>query len=108
MDAALWHAARHGTLTTLVHPRTLRLAPARRVIADLRLLALTHAASDLERVCINDLLTRAAAGSNGADQQRAAIADGEPALARLFAASLTRTPESGRPDVGNPLATAAP
>ena len=108
MDAALWHAARYGTRTDLVHPVTLRLAPARQVIDDLSALVAPHLASDLERACVDDLLMRVADGTTGSALQLAAYADGEAGLARLYEASLTRTPDHARRDLEDPLAAVAP
>lgn len=70
-DAALWHAARHGTASTLVDPRSGRLVPAAVVIDALHDLIRPHLGDDDDRV-IDGFLADVAQGGGGAAQQRRA------------------------------------
>lgn len=84
VDSAVWHAARHGLEDTLVDPVTAALAPAWIVIE--RMLDAVEpalaATGDGQRV--DALVARVRADGNGAARQRAALAEGQPALARLL------------------------
>lgn len=84
VDSAVWHAARHGLEAELVDPATAALAPAWTVVDRMLAAALPalSAAGDEERV--RGFVERVRAEGNGAMRQRAALADGEPALARLL------------------------
>lgn len=87
VDAAVWHAARHGLDDALVDPVTAAPAPAW-VVVDRMLDAARPAlaaAGDEERV--QAVVDRTRAEGNGAARQRAALADGEPALGRLLRAT---------------------
>ncbi|MCH1881814.1 YbdK family carboxylate-amine ligase [Agrococcus sp. ARC_14] len=87
VDAAVWHAARHGLDGSLVDPVTAALAPAWVVIE--RMLDAARpalaAAGDEERV--DALVARARSEGNGAARQRAALADGRATLGRLLRAT---------------------
>lgn len=89
VDAAIWHAARHGLDEQLVDPTTAALAPAWNVIE--RMLGLAEpvlvASGDRERV--DAWIARTRAEGNGAARQRAALADGEAALGRMLRASFS-------------------
>ncbi|WP_072314602.1 carboxylate-amine ligase [Agrococcus sp. Marseille-P2731] len=89
VDGAVWHAARHGLEGELVDPTTAELAPAWSVID--RMLELVApalaAAGDEERV--RAVIERTRAEGNGAVRQRAALADGRPAVARLLRSTFT-------------------
>lgn len=85
-DAALWHAARFGLGTTLVHPLTGRPAPSREVLRLLHDRTAPLLREDNERAAVDAFLRRAV---NGAAFQRRAAASGTPALALLFGESLT-------------------
>lgn len=87
LDAAVWHAARHGVSDDLVDPVTASLAPAWRVVE--RLLDAARPALDAagDRDRVEAFVERIRAEGNGADRQRAALADGVPALERLLRSS---------------------
>ncbi|WP_413317889.1 YbdK family carboxylate-amine ligase [Agrococcus sp. 1P02AA] len=89
VDAAVWHAARHGLDAELLDPTTAELAPAWSVID--RMLARVGpalaAAGDAERV--RAVVERTRTEGNGAARQRAALAQGRPALARLLRSTFT-------------------
>jgi glutamate---cysteine ligase / carboxylate-amine ligase len=89
VDAAIWHAARHGLDDGLVDPTTAELAPAWGVIERMVEAArpAMRAAGDEERV--DAFLARTRAEGNGATRQRAALADGEAALGRMLRESFT-------------------
>lgn len=90
LDAAVWHAARHGLDDVLVDPTTASLAPAWNVI-DRMLEAVRPqlaATGDLARV--EALIERIRAEGNGAARQRAALADGVPGLERLLRATFAQ------------------
>lgn len=94
MDAALWHAARHGVATTLVHPYTSGLLPAGDILRLLQELIRPESMTGLERHCIRGLFARLAAGESGAAAQRRAALRGEGALATLYRDSLIAAPEA--------------
>jgi carboxylate-amine ligase len=85
-DAALWHAARHGLGSTLVHPDTGRLAPAEEVLRALKERVAPHLHGDDVRAA-EGLLGRRL---TGAGAQRAAHRAGIPALAGLYREQLVR------------------
>lgn len=80
-DAALWHAARHGTKDTLVHPDTGRLAPAADALNALRARIIPHLRDRDETRAVEALLARR---ETGASLQRQAYRAGLPALAQLY------------------------
>lgn len=94
LDAAVWHAARHGLDDVLVDPVTASIAPARHVIG--RLLDAVgpalDAAGDRERV--EALIERLRTEGNGAARQRAALAEGVPALERLLRSTFAAPPRT--------------
>lgn len=74
-DAALWHAARHGTASTLVDPGTGLLAPAAAVIE--RLHAATHPfLPEVDQPMVEKFLSDVAGHGGGAARQRRAHAQG--------------------------------
>lgn len=87
VDAAVWHAARHGLDDELVDPTTAALAPAWTVVD--RMLEAARpallAAGDEQRVDAS--IGRIRAEGNGAARQRAALADDGAALGRLLRSS---------------------
>ncbi|MET4098905.1 carboxylate-amine ligase [Agrococcus sp. UYP10] len=87
LDAAVWHAARHGLDDVLVDPVTASIAPARHVIE--RMLDAVRPALDAsgDRDRVEALIARLRAEGNGAARQRAALAEGVPALERLLRTS---------------------
>lgn len=93
-DAALWHAARHGIRSTLVHPETGRPAPATQVLSALHDVVMPHLSSPAERACVGALLAHASTGATGSAAQRAAAADGEAGLAQLYRSALMHAPRS--------------
>ncbi|MGW4487362.1 carboxylate-amine ligase [Amycolatopsis sp. NPDC004368] len=82
--AAVWTAARHGLTGFLVDPRLERRRPADDLVADL----LAHVADALEeagdRVLAESLVTRLLVDGTGSAAQRAAAAEGLPAVMRLL------------------------
>jgi carboxylate-amine ligase len=85
IDSALWHSARDGITTTLVHPLTGERAPAREVVDGLVdfISDALAAEGDLERV--REWVERLFSEGTGADRQRSAYERGGlPALAALF------------------------
>lgn len=89
VDAAVWHAARHGLDAGLLDPATASVAPAWDVI-DRMIEAASpalEAAGDHGRVA--SLLERTRAAGNGAARQRAALAEGVPTLERLLRAAFS-------------------
>lgn len=93
-DAALWHAARYGVSSTLVHPTEGELIPAVDALLLLQREVDPHLQTAFERTCVDGLFARLAAGSTGAAAQRLARSRGDAALADLYRRSLTRVPES--------------
>ncbi|WP_306233771.1 carboxylate-amine ligase [Agrococcus beijingensis] len=89
VDAAVWHAARHGLADDLVDPTTASAAPAWIVIE--RMLTVARAAletsGDWSRVAA--VVERIRAEGTGAARQRAALAQGVPALAKLLRTTFT-------------------
>lgn len=87
VDAAVWHAARHGLDDGLLHPETGELAPAWTVVE--RMLA--HAAPALEasgdRALVDGAVARIRREGTGAERQRAALSEGDGALRRLLRTS---------------------
>lgn len=110
-DAALWHAARHGVRSSLIHPATGALVPAIAVLRLLRERVEDRLETPLERSCIGDLFARLAAGASGSAAQRRARAYGEHALANLYRRSLVHVPAGLGSRVvtsaGGPLSQAA-
>ncbi|KAA6436232.1 YbdK family carboxylate-amine ligase [Agrococcus sediminis] len=92
LDAAVWHAARHGLDAGLVDPTTASVAPAWDVIE--RMLEAASPALDAagDRGRVESLLERTRAAGNGAARQRAALAEGLPALERLLRTSFADSP----------------
>lgn len=99
LDAAVWHAARHGLDDELVDPVTASVEPAWQVVE--RMLDAVEPALDAagDRGRVEALVQRIRADGNGAARQRAALAEGVPALERLL-----RTSFAARPVVAAPLA----
>ena len=99
LDAAVWHAARHGLDDVLVDPVTASIAPARHVIQ--RMMDAVRPSLDAsgDRDRVEALVARVRAEGNGAARQRAALAEGVPALERLL-----RTSFAARPAVAAPIA----
>ncbi|RAN73258.1 hypothetical protein B5P43_31170 [Bacillus sp. SRB_336] len=92
LDAALWHAARDGLTSKLVHPVRGGLVPAAQALG--ALLEETHAelagAGDLAYV--GGLLRDTLAHGSGAERQRQAVAAGGiTALGQLFRLEMTRS-----------------
>jgi len=88
LDAALWHAARHGVTDTLVHPVTAALEPASTVLDALleRSRRALEQNDDWERV--RAFVDRVVTDGNGAQRQRRAFETGGPAgLRRLLSQS---------------------
>lgn len=87
LDAAVWHAARHGLDDVLVDPVTASIAPARHVIE--RMLDAVRPALDAagDRDRVEALVERLRTEGTGAARQRAALAEGVPALERLLRTS---------------------
>ncbi|WP_188718777.1 carboxylate-amine ligase [Agrococcus terreus] len=89
VEAALWHAAKHGMAAGLHHPGTALMADAWTVVAAM----LEHArpalaaSGDLARV--DAWLARVRVDGTGADRQRAALAHGLPALGALLRGAFT-------------------
>lgn len=83
-DAALWHAARYGVGSTLVHPFTGRLVPAAEVLGVLDELARPHLSEASARAFVDDLLQRTARNGSGAARQRQASLAGQGELADLY------------------------
>src|SRR5690606_3673026 len=92
LDAAVWHAARHGLDDVLVDPVTASVAPAWHVIERMRdcVRPALDAAGDRARV--EALVARIRAEGNGAARQRAALAEGVPSLERLLRTSFAAPP----------------
>ncbi|MFD6700028.1 MULTISPECIES: YbdK family carboxylate-amine ligase [unclassified Microbacterium] len=88
-DAALWHAARHGTGDTLVHPGTGGLASASEVLDALIERVTPHLRGGEEVRAATAMLERP---RTGATLQRAAREHGIPALAELYRQWLVRLP----------------
>jgi len=74
-DAALWHAARHGTSATLVDPGTGKLAPAAVVIERLQAVIQPRLSADDQRT-VEHFLSDLSAHGGGATRQRRAHAQG--------------------------------
>ncbi len=89
VDAAVWHAARHGLDDDLVDPATASLAPAWTVIE--RMLDAVRPVLDQtgDTARVEALVERIRAEGNGATRQRAALAQGVPALERLLRRSFS-------------------
>jgi carboxylate-amine ligase len=90
LDAALWHAARDGTSSQLLHPATSTLQPASAVV-DALLSYLSDALDETgDRPRVLALLERSRLVGSGAERQRAAVRDGgRPALRKLYERTLT-------------------
>lgn len=89
LDAAVWHAARHGLDDVLVDPVTASVAPARHVIE--RMMDAVRPALDAsgDRERVEAFVDRMRTEGNGAARQRAALAEGVPALERLLRTSFS-------------------
>lgn len=83
-DAALWHAARHGLSSTLVHPLRGGLEPATRVLHELGRLVLPRLSGD-EGAAVSELLSTTV---TGAQLQLEAHAEGR--LAQLYERVLSK------------------
>ncbi|MGC5076247.1 carboxylate-amine ligase [Agrococcus sp. DT81.2] len=92
LDAAVWHAARHGLDDVLVDPVTASIAPARHVIE--RMMDSVRPALDAsgDRDRVEALVQRIREEGNGAARQRAALAEGVPALERLLRTTFAAPP----------------
>lgn len=88
-DAALWHAARHGVTTTLVHPLDGRVARARDVLQALRDQLALDSMTSWEQQCVDDLFGRLNRGETGAALQRQASLDRATGLAELYRRQLS-------------------
>ena len=99
LDAAVWHAARHGLDDVLVDPVTASIAPARHVIE--RMMDAVRPALDAsgDRDRVEALVARIRVEGNGAARQRAALAAGVPALERLLRTTFAPVPVAP-PSVG--------
>ncbi len=97
LDAAVWHAARHGLDDVLVDPVTASIAPARHVIE--RMLDAVRPALDAsgDRDRVEALVERLRTEGTGAARQRAALAEGVPALERLLRTSFAASPRPTAP-----------
>lgn len=84
VDSAVWHAARYGLEDTLVDPVTAALAPAWVVIERMLDTVGPAVAAAGDRPRVDAMVERVRADGNGAARQRAALAQGQPALARLL------------------------
>lgn len=89
LDAAVWHAARHGTGAELVDPTTASVAPAWDVIG--RMLEFARGALEAagDRARVASFAERVRAAGTGAERQRAALERGLPELAALLRESFT-------------------
>lgn len=94
LDAAVWHAARHGLDDVLVDPVTAAVAPARHVIG--RMLEAVGPALDAtgDRDRVEGLIERVRTEGTGAARQRAALAEGVPALERLLRSTFAAPPRT--------------
>lgn len=103
LDAAVWHAARHGLDDVLVDPVAARVAPAWDVMD--RMLDAIGPSLDAsgDRARVEALVERVRAEGNGAARQRAALAEGVPALERLLRTTFAAAPRAA-PLVVPPLA----
>ncbi|MGM1029041.1 MAG: carboxylate-amine ligase [Actinomycetota bacterium] len=92
LDAAVWHAARHGLDHVLIDPVTASVAPAWHVIE--RMLDGVRPALDAtgDRARVEALVARIRGEGNGAARQRAALAEGVPSLERLLRTSFAAPP----------------
>jgi hypothetical protein len=112
-DAALWHCARHGLRTGLLHPLTGQASTADAVLKALRDRVAAHVADDGELDAVERLLTTAVSRGNGATRQRSAKRRGIPALAELYRRCLVGDepvrPGAPRPHrMSTPSAASAP
>ncbi len=89
LDAAVWHAARHGAGADLVDPTTASVVPAWDAIE--RMLEVASGALEAagDRARVASFVERVRASGTGADRQRAAFERGLPALAGLLRDSFT-------------------
>lgn len=84
LDAAVWHAARHGTTADLVDPTTASVVPAWDAIERMLEVASSALEAAGDRARVASFAERVRASGTGADRQRAALAEGLPALAALL------------------------
>ncbi|ERG65222.1 hypothetical protein L332_12330 [Agrococcus pavilionensis RW1] len=80
----MWHAARHGTGAELVDPTTASVAPAWDAIERMLEVASSALEAAGDRARVASFAERVRASGTGADRQRAALAEGLPALAALL------------------------
>jgi glutamate---cysteine ligase / carboxylate-amine ligase len=83
-DAALWHAARYGVGSTLVHPFTGTLIPAAEALRVLDEHIRPHLAEASAHRLVDDLLSRVARDGSGAARQRRAYVGGQAELSDLY------------------------
>lgn len=89
VDAAIWHAARHGMDDVLVDPTTATMAPAWAVVERMLESARQALAETGDEQRVDAFVSGAREHGTGAAQQREALAAGRPALARLLRATFT-------------------
>jgi carboxylate-amine ligase len=89
LDAAVWHAARHGMVAELVDPTTASVAPAWHVIGRMLEVASSALEAAGDRARVAAFAERVQASGTGADRQRAALERGLPELSALVWESFT-------------------
>jgi glutamate---cysteine ligase / carboxylate-amine ligase len=83
-DAALWHAARYGVRSTLVHPLSGALVPAGEALGALDARIRPHLVEASARELVDDLLERMTREGSGATRQRQAGSVGRAELGALY------------------------